>query len=227
MVTSLVPDYSEWIARLSRSDVKWWEALESINQFWSVRCIVETAICEGGPWLFVARAFPQHMPITKTCMTPNLRINMRRHTYVRSYTTTPRCKGPNPSSSTTSSSTTIGMLAIISKHIQMFRWLAEIGSHIYTISGHILKDPKLINLFFTTIRMEFRPFFVYVDDIPITGSSLTFVEAVISLFNSKFILKVLGKLHYFLGVEAVWDSNGVLLTQTKYITNLLSETNVL
>lgn len=47
----------------------------------------------------------------------------------------------------------------------------------------------------------------------------------IKYLQLKFALKVLGKLHNFLGIEAHWDTKGVLLTQFKYISDTLAETN--
>ena len=41
---------------------------------------------------------------------------------------------------------------------------------------------------------------VYVDDIIVTGSSLSLVQSCISSLGNRFSLKDLGNLHYFLGV---------------------------
>lgn len=42
---------------------------------------------------------------------------------------------------------------------------------------------------------------VHVDDILITGSSLSLIQHVIHVLSKKFALKTLKNLHYFLGVE--------------------------
>lgn len=44
--------------------------------------------------------------------------------------------------------------------------------------------------------------FVYVDDIILTGSSCSLLEYVIGYLSSRFAMKDLGSLHYFLGIEA-------------------------
>ena len=47
------------------------------------------------------------------------------------------------------------------------------------------------------------------------------VDSVIQSLQTKFALKDLGKLHYFLGVEASWSTDGLFLSQNKYIRDLL------
>jgi histone deacetylase 1/2 len=64
---------------------------------------------------------------------------------------------------------------------------------------------------------------VYVDDILITGNSITHIQQLISKLNAEFALKQLGSLDYFLGIEVFHMDNGsLLLSQTKYIRDLLS-----
>ncbi|KAL5766682.1 hypothetical protein ACOSP7_017299 [Xanthoceras sorbifolium] len=58
---------------------------------------------------------------------------------------------------------------------------------------------------------------IYVDDILITGTDLKQIHHTIFLLNSKFALKTLGSVGYFLGFEAFMNSQGIYLTQTKYI----------
>jgi histone deacetylase 1/2 len=65
---------------------------------------------------------------------------------------------------------------------------------------------------------------VYVDDIIITGSSLSHIQQLISKLNAEFALKQLGVLDYFLGIEVFHLPNGsLLLSQAKYIRDLLSK----
>ena len=65
---------------------------------------------------------------------------------------------------------------------------------------------------------------VYVDDIIIASSSQ---EAVIALLRDleDFAIKDLGELHYFLGIE-VKKAHGELLTQERYVTDLLKRVNM-
>ena len=62
---------------------------------------------------------------------------------------------------------------------------------------------------------------VYVDDIIITGSNNTELQSFISILHSQFSLKDLGSLSFFLGIEVKNCKGVVLLSQKKYITDLL------
>ncbi|XP_026416688.1 uncharacterized protein LOC113312149 [Papaver somniferum] len=64
---------------------------------------------------------------------------------------------------------------------------------------------------------------VYVDDIILVGTSDSLLTSFITSLKSEFAMKDLGPLHYFLGIEAVFDSsaNKMLLTQNKYSLDLL------
>jgi Reverse transcriptase (RNA-dependent DNA polymerase) len=68
---------------------------------------------------------------------------------------------------------------------------------------------------------------VYVDDLILTGNDSAIISDVISFLQSKFAIKDLGTLHYFLGIEVSSLATGLLLTQTKYISDLLDRTNML
>lgn len=68
---------------------------------------------------------------------------------------------------------------------------------------------------------------VYVDDIVITGNDSAHVEKFIRMLSERFSLKDLNNLRYFLGIEASRLEKGLLVTQTKYITDLLANTNLL
>ena len=68
---------------------------------------------------------------------------------------------------------------------------------------------------------------VYVDDIIITGSSNSAIQSVISKLHSLYPFKDLATLRFFLGIEAKHTTTGaLLLSQSKYITNLLSKVNM-
>lgn len=68
---------------------------------------------------------------------------------------------------------------------------------------------------------------VYVDDIIITGSTSKIISEVVRGLSTRFSLKDLGPLHYFLGVEVLPSADGIILCQTKYIQDLLSECGML
>ncbi|KAH0706464.1 hypothetical protein KY289_011540 [Solanum tuberosum] len=64
---------------------------------------------------------------------------------------------------------------------------------------------------------------VYVDDIIITGNQPHVIQFVINSLADRFSLKDLGSLNYFLGVDVKRVPNGLLLSQSKYILEILSE----
>jgi len=67
---------------------------------------------------------------------------------------------------------------------------------------------------------------VYVDDLIITGSDSDFITTFIHILDQQFSLKDLGSLHYFLGIEVSPSSNGIILSQGRYIRDLLRRTNM-
>ncbi|GKB86910.1 ribonuclease H-like domain-containing protein, partial [Tanacetum coccineum] len=56
-----------------------------------------------------------------------------------------------------------------------------------------------------------------VDDIIITGNSVSEIEKFKVYLKSKFMIKDLGKLKYFLGIEVVDTEKGICLNQRKYV----------
>ena len=67
---------------------------------------------------------------------------------------------------------------------------------------------------------------IYVDDIIVPGNNPKRVQEFIDILGRKFSLKDLGALSYFLGIEAQLSALGLLLTQRKYINDLLSKCNM-
>ncbi|KAL6326598.1 hypothetical protein AAG906_008460 [Vitis piasezkii] len=67
---------------------------------------------------------------------------------------------------------------------------------------------------------------VYVDDILVTGSDTTAITSLITQLNLEFSLKDLGEVHYFLGIQVSHTNNGLHLSQTKYIRDLLQKTKM-
>jgi hypothetical protein len=70
-------------------------------------------------------------------------------------------------------------------------------------------------------------FLIYVDDIIIISSSSAATDRLLGQLRDDFAVKDLGPLSYFLGIEVGHHSDGLTLTQHKYIHDLLSLTNML
>ncbi|KAJ0985480.1 hypothetical protein J5N97_003836 [Dioscorea zingiberensis] len=67
---------------------------------------------------------------------------------------------------------------------------------------------------------------IYVDDIIVTSSSVQAVDDLLKQLQKEFAIKDLGDLHYFLGIEVKKESSGIVLTQGKYVTDLLQKANM-
>jgi histone deacetylase 1/2 len=67
---------------------------------------------------------------------------------------------------------------------------------------------------------------IYVDDIIVTSSSDAAISALLKDLGSDFAIKDLGELHYFLGMEVQKTANGIVLTQEKYASDILTKANM-
>jgi hypothetical protein len=67
---------------------------------------------------------------------------------------------------------------------------------------------------------------IYVDDIIIVSSSSSATDRLLALLQAEFAVKDLGSLSYFLGIEVHHTPTGLLLTQRKYIQDILKRTNM-
>ena len=83
------------------------------------------------------------------------------------------------------------------------------------------------SLFTKRSEHVFLALLVYVDDIVITGNNVNEIEQFKLFLKSKFQIKDLGKLKYFLGIEVLKNENGVCLSQRKYCLELLHEYGLL
>ncbi|KAJ3691762.1 hypothetical protein LUZ61_020926 [Rhynchospora tenuis] len=85
-------------------------------------------------------------------------------------------------------------------------------------------DPSL---FISTNSKHFTIILVYVDDILVTGSNPSFISEFTSILHSKFSLKDLGSINYFLGIEISTLPKGLHLSQSKYIHDILVRAKML
>ena len=68
---------------------------------------------------------------------------------------------------------------------------------------------------------------VYVNDIILTGDDSEEILSLKRLLATEFEIKDLGTLRYFLGMEVARSKEGIVISQRKYILDLLSETGLL
>ncbi|XP_066380470.1 uncharacterized protein [Miscanthus floridulus] len=67
---------------------------------------------------------------------------------------------------------------------------------------------------------------VYVDDIIVASSSSSATAALLKDLQAEFALKDLGDLHFFLGIEVKRVGDGLLLSQERYATDVLSRSGM-
>ena len=65
------------------------------------------------------------------------------------------------------------------------------------------------------------------DDIVITGNDQDSIQKLQQHLFSHFQTKDLGKLKYFLGIEVTQSNSGVVISQRKYILDILTDTGML
>ncbi|CAM8998695.1 unnamed protein product [Rhodiola kirilowii] len=74
---------------------------------------------------------------------------------------------------------------------------------------------------------DFLALLVYVDDVILTGTSLTLIQQVKAYIHDLFRIKDLGSLRYFLGFEVARSSDGLFLNRRKYALELISKAGLL
>uniref|UniRef100_A0A2N9EUK2 Reverse transcriptase Ty1/copia-type domain-containing protein n=1 Tax=Fagus sylvatica TaxID=28930 RepID=A0A2N9EUK2_FAGSY len=67
---------------------------------------------------------------------------------------------------------------------------------------------------------------IYVDDIILTGSHSAAIDDLLLSLKRDFAVKDLGSLNFFLGIEVLPNASGVLLSQQRYILDLLTRTKM-
>lgn len=82
-------------------------------------------------------------------------------------------------------------------------------------------------LFFKCCHNRVTILVVYVDDIVITGNDDDGIRNLKKMLAKSFEVKDLGHLHFFLGIEVAYGSQGIYLSQRKYVLDLLAETGMM
>jgi len=68
---------------------------------------------------------------------------------------------------------------------------------------------------------------VYVDDVVLTGNNIVEINVVKAHLHSRFHIKDLGPIKYFLGLKVFRSLDGLVLNQRKYCLDLILETGML
>ncbi|XP_071700433.1 uncharacterized mitochondrial protein AtMg00810-like [Rutidosis leptorrhynchoides] len=83
------------------------------------------------------------------------------------------------------------------------------------------------SLFIESDNDVFIAILVYVDDIVVTGNNTCEINKFKDFLKSKFQIKDLGVLKYFLGIEVIRENKNIFLSQRKYTLDLLTEFGLL
>jgi hypothetical protein len=104
-------------------------------------------------------------------------------------------------------------------------WFSRLSSWLLQLGFHgSLSDTSL---FIYKSKSYTMFILIYVDDIIITCSNPAEIDEFLILLQSDFAIKDLRKLNYFLGVEVIPNAHGTLLSQQRYIVDLLKRTKML
>ncbi|GKC72140.1 retrovirus-related pol polyprotein from transposon TNT 1-94 [Tanacetum coccineum] len=83
------------------------------------------------------------------------------------------------------------------------------------------------SLFTLSTSQSFITLLVYVDDILIAGNNKGLIHNIKQHLNDKFSIKDLGPLHYYLGIEFLWNATGLAMGQRKYALELVAQAGLL
>jgi hypothetical protein len=103
-------------------------------------------------------------------------------------------------------------------------WFARLSGKLIELGFIGSKANSSLFLYHTAAVTMFL--LIYVDDIIIVSSVPTAIDELLQLLSSDFAVKDLSPLHYFLGIEVIPVNDGLLLSQQRYIRDLLSKTNM-
>lgn len=92
-------------------------------------------------------------------------------------------------------------------------WYALFSSYLVELGFHPSKADT--SLFIFTQKSNITLVLIYLDDIVITGSDSTFIQSLILQLSHKFVVKDLGSLHCFLGIEVHRTAAGLFLSQVQ------------
>ncbi|GKC12446.1 ribonuclease H-like domain-containing protein [Tanacetum coccineum] len=101
------------------------------------------------------------------------------------------------------------------------QWNAKLTSTL--IENGFSQSKSDYSLFIKSDKGVLLALLVYVDDIIIIGNSKSEIEKFKVFLKSKFMIKYLDKLKYFLEIEVVDTDKGISLNQIKYVLDLLSK----
>jgi hypothetical protein len=82
------------------------------------------------------------------------------------------------------------------------------------------------SLFTLSQQDQFTALLIYVDDIILSGTSLSEIDRIKAILDDNFKIKDLGVVKYFLGLEVAQSKAGISISQRKYCLDLLGYSDV-
>jgi hypothetical protein len=98
-------------------------------------------------------------------------------------------------------------------------WNAKITQQLCKMSFETLKADS--SLFIRKTRLGPISILLYVDDLVNTGADLDEINRVKRQLAASFDMKDLEDLHYFLGIELIRTTEGILISQRHYVLSML------
>jgi hypothetical protein len=103
-------------------------------------------------------------------------------------------------------------------------WFSRLSSRLIAFGFHGSRSDS--SLFIYNKASVIMYVLIYVDDIILTGSHSAAITDLLNSLKRDFAVKDLGSLNFFLGLEVLPNADGVLLSQQRYIMDLLNRTKM-
>jgi len=103
-------------------------------------------------------------------------------------------------------------------------WYSRLSSKLLSLGFVASKSDTSLFIYSKSNTVIFM--LIYVDDIIVTGSSMEAISALLRDLRADFALKDLGNLNYFLGIEVKPTQHGIVLSQSKYASDILKRVHM-
>eukprot|EP00253_Pinus_taeda_P010878 PITA_10878 len=98
-------------------------------------------------------------------------------------------------------------------------WYAKMDS--FHLSQKFERCKSDRNVYMLSTHESLLILVLYVDDLLITSSSTSAIAIINRALHDRFLMTVMGPLHFFLGLDISQDATGIKLSQAKYAQDLL------
>ncbi|XP_041001838.1 uncharacterized mitochondrial protein AtMg00810-like [Juglans microcarpa x Juglans regia] len=103
-------------------------------------------------------------------------------------------------------------------------WFSRLSNRLLDLGFHGSRSDT--SLFIHTSSKFTMYILIYVDDILITCSDKCAIDELLNTLHCDFAIKDLGRLNFFLGIEALHSKGKLILSQRRYIMDLLLKTKM-